>query len=202
MQNFLSHFNPWKRPHCMPELKNNTIGILCKLIFFSQKRHRRKVGMYPNCATNAQTCARIMYDINSYSVRKNMRFYLIILRACYNIYIMPWPKVPLSLPAQNRECTIFGPGMVKNSIRSTGVKLSSPYSCLTPSPSARVAIQAGYGLSKFFPPQVRSNILLCKNQKIIFSNVFKSIHEIPCHKFVVVRQYSSNVLICKLYYIN
>ena len=42
-------------------------------------------------------------------------------------FTMPCPKVPLSLPAQKRECGIFGPGMVKNSIRSTGVKLASPY---------------------------------------------------------------------------
>ena len=33
--------------------------------------------------------------------------------------------MPLSLPAQKRECGIFGPGIVKNSIRSMGVKLAS-----------------------------------------------------------------------------
>ena len=40
-------------------------------------------------------------------------------------FTIPWPKLPISLSAQNRECGIFGPGMVKNSIRSTGVKLAS-----------------------------------------------------------------------------
>ena len=35
--------------------------------------------------------------------------------------------MPLSLPAQKRECGIFDPGRVKNSIRFTGVKLASPH---------------------------------------------------------------------------
>ena len=43
------------------------------------------------------------------------------------IFTIPWPKVPLSLPAQKSECGIFGPGVVKNSIRSTRVKLASPH---------------------------------------------------------------------------
>ena len=42
------------------------------------------------------------------------------------IFTIPGPKVSHSLPAQKRECGIFGPGMVKNSIPSTGVKLASP----------------------------------------------------------------------------
>ena len=40
-------------------------------------------------------------------------------------FIIPWPIVPLLLPAQKCECDIFVQGMVKNSIRSTGVKLTS-----------------------------------------------------------------------------
>ena len=67
--------------------------------------------------------------------------------------------MPLSLPTQKRECGIFGPGMVKNSIRTTGVKLARPH-LMYASPSARVAIYARYGLSKFFPPYMR-NILIC-----------------------------------------
>ena len=35
------------------------------------------------------------------------------------------PKVPHSRPAQKRKCIIFGLGVRKNSIRSTGVKLAS-----------------------------------------------------------------------------
>ena len=65
------------------------------------------------------------------------------------IFTIPCPNVPLSPPAQKRECGIFGPGMVKNSIRSTGVK--AHISCLAPSLSARVAIYTRYGLSKFCP---------------------------------------------------
>ena len=42
-------------------------------------------------------------------------------------FTIPWRKVPLSLPAQKRECGIFSTGMVKNSIRSMGVKLASPH---------------------------------------------------------------------------
>ena len=53
-----------------------------------------------------------------------------------------------SLPAQKRECVIFGPGMVKNSIRSMGVKLASP--------DLVFAIYTRYGLSKFFPPWVHN----------------------------------------------
>ena len=34
--------------------------------------------------------------------------------------------MPLSLPAQKRECGIFGLDMTKNSIRSMVVKLASP----------------------------------------------------------------------------
>ena len=57
---------------------------------------------------------------------------------------MPWPKVPLSLPAQKREYGIFGPGMVKNSIRFTGVKLASS--------NLVFANCTKYGMSKFYPP--------------------------------------------------
>ena len=35
------------------------------------------------------------------------------------------PKVPHFRPVQKRECCIFGLGVRKNSIRSTGVKLAS-----------------------------------------------------------------------------
>ena len=44
-----------------------------------------------------------------------------------SFFTIPWPKVPLSLPTQKRECGIFGPGIVKNSICSTEVKLASPH---------------------------------------------------------------------------
>ena len=52
---------------------------------------------------------------------------LIFIEMRKYFFTIPCPKVPLSLPAQKRECGIFGPGMVKNSIRSTGVKLASPH---------------------------------------------------------------------------
>ena len=51
-------------------------------------------------------------------------------------FTVPWSKVQLSLPAQKCKCGIFGPGMMKNRIRTTGVKLASPH-CLPPSCSAR-----------------------------------------------------------------
>ena len=41
-------------------------------------------------------------------------------------FATPWPKVTHSIPAPKRECGFFGPGMVKNSIRTTGIKLVSP----------------------------------------------------------------------------
>ena len=54
-------------------------------------------------------------------------------------FTIPWPKVPLSLPALKRECgifgpgmwpanvvPIFGPGMMKNRIRNMGVKRATP----------------------------------------------------------------------------
>ena len=43
------------------------------------------------------------------------------------IRAIPWLKVPFSLPAQKRECVIFGPRMAKNSIRTRGEKLASPH---------------------------------------------------------------------------
>ena len=41
------------------------------------------------------------------------------------LFATPWPEVPHSLPAPKRECGVFGPGMAKNSIRTTGIKLAS-----------------------------------------------------------------------------
>ena len=73
---------------------------------------------------------------------------------------IPGPKIPHSRFWAGSESGTFGQGMAKNSIRSTGVKLAS-------SPSARVAIDTRYGLSKFFPPQVR-NILLLSSRKFYF----------------------------------
>ena len=43
----------------------------------------------------------------------------------YYIFFIPWSRVPHLLPAQKRECDIFGPGTVKNSKRTTGEKLAS-----------------------------------------------------------------------------
>ena len=45
----------------------------------------------------------------------------------YIFFTIPWPKVSFPLSAQKRECGIFGPDMVKNSIRTTGGKLASPH---------------------------------------------------------------------------
>ena len=39
-------------------------------------------------------------------------------------FVIFWPKVPHSLPAQEWECGIFGLGMTKNSIWTTGQKLA------------------------------------------------------------------------------
>ena len=41
-------------------------------------------------------------------------------------FIIPGPKIPLSLPAPKREYGIFGPGMMKNRIRNMGIKRASP----------------------------------------------------------------------------
>ena len=47
---------------------------------------------------------------------------------CYIQYFAhTGPKVPHSRPAQTRKSVIFGLGVRKNSIRSTGVKLVSPH---------------------------------------------------------------------------
>ena len=59
-----------------------------------------------------------------------------------NIFATPWTKMPHSLPALKRECGVFGPGMAKNSIYTTGIKLASP----------QLVFATSYGLSKFFPP--------------------------------------------------
>ena len=67
-----------------------------------------------------------------------------------NLYTIPWPKVPLLLPAPKRECCIFGTGIVKNSIRNTGVKLDSRY-------LVEIAIRAW---GKYIPPLVRNILLL------------------------------------------
>ena len=41
-------------------------------------------------------------------------------------FTISWPKVPLSLPAPKRKCSIFGPSMMKNRIRNMGVKRATP----------------------------------------------------------------------------
>ena len=68
-------------------------------------------------------------------------------------FTIPWPKVPHSLPAQNRECSIFGPGMVKNSIRFTGVKLADPHLVF-----ATLAFGSGGNLHEIWTDQVFSSL--------------------------------------------
>ena len=65
-------------------------------------------------------------------------------------FTIPWPKVPLSLLAQKRECGIFDPGMVKNSICTMEVKLASPHIVFSTDAFGSVANQTTYG--QFFPP--------------------------------------------------
>ena len=53
------------------------------------------------------------------------------MRACvcvsvYNVCTIPWPKVPLSLPAPKRECGTLGQGVMKNRIRNMGIKRATP----------------------------------------------------------------------------
>ena len=49
------------------------------------------------------------------------------LGCCEIVYFaIPLPKVPFSLLDQERECRIFDPSMVKNSIRTTGVNFAKP----------------------------------------------------------------------------
>ena len=44
----------------------------------------------------------------------------------FYFFTMPCSKVLLSLPAQKRECGIFSPGMVENSIGDKGIKRATP----------------------------------------------------------------------------
>ena len=64
---------------------------------------------------NAETLCNIHYSFS-------FIFFLLLLKG--NLFFtIPWPKLSLSLPVQKRACGIFGPSIVKNSLRSTGVKL-------------------------------------------------------------------------------
>ena len=72
------------------------------------------------------------------------------------LFTIPWPKVPLSLPAPKRECGIFGPGTMKNHIRNMGINSQSI--CL-PKPSARVAIYTCSGVANSLPPLL-CNVLI------------------------------------------
>ena len=88
----------------------------------------------------------------------------------YNFGVLPSLKNTLfkksinGIYDSNLECGIFGPSMVKNSIRTTGVKLASPYLMFaTPAFGSGGNLDAlwdilytfigtrYYGLSKFFP---------------------------------------------------
>ena len=61
-------------------------------------------------------------------------------------------EVPLSFPAQKRECDIFGPGMTKNSIRTKGIKLTSPHLVF-----ATLALGSGDNFLKVWADQVFSS---------------------------------------------
>ena len=76
-----------------------------------------------------------IYCITIYYILLNKYFFFkfrcllnfVILMISRNIFFtIPWPKIPLSLPAAKRECGSFGPGMKKNRIRNMGIKSASP----------------------------------------------------------------------------
>ena len=68
-------------------------------------------------------------------------------------FATPWPKVPHSLPAPKRECGVFSPGMAKNSIRTTGIKLASPQLVF-----ATLAFGLGGNLHEIWTVQVFSSL--------------------------------------------
>ena len=69
-------------------------------------------------------------------------------------------KVPTVRPAVQAQSSYFKLTMTKKSIRSTGVKLASPHLVFaTQAEGEGDNLHEIYGLSKFFPPEVR-NILV------------------------------------------
>ena len=73
--------------------------------------------------------------------------------AINSIFDKPWPKAPHSLPAPKRECGVFCPGMAKNSIRTTGIKLASPQLVF-----ASLAFGSGGNLHELWTVQVFSSL--------------------------------------------
>ena len=69
-------------------------------------------------------------------------------------FVIPGPKTPHSLPAPKRKCGVFGPGMTKNSIRTTGIKLASPQLVFT-----TVAFGSGGNLHKVWTVQGFSSLV-------------------------------------------
>ena len=70
-----------------------------------------------------------------------------------------------SLLAPKRECSIFGPGMMKNRIRNMGIKRATPEHMF----ATRAEIYTCSGLANSLPPLL-CNILLKKKMNHIFRN--------------------------------
>ena len=70
-------------------------------------------------------------------------------------FTIPWPKVPLSLPAPKRECGIFGPDMMKNRIRNMEVKRATPEHMF-----ATLAFGSGGNLHELWTGQLFTSIVV------------------------------------------
>ena len=90
------------------------------------------------------------YNVSKHCFLK-IQFIALTISENKTIFHHTLAKVPLSLPAQKRECGIFGPGMGKNSIRTTGVKLASSHLVFA-------TLASGSGLHEIWTVQVFSSL--------------------------------------------